>query len=159
MTIQDLGALGEIIGAVAVIITLIYLAVQLRQSNRATHRLMYSNAAEKVSDFWANLASNIELFELYTRMLTDPDGLSRQESERAYLVLDAFLSLMESYYLHNRQYGETLSQERWERILERIFASPGGRQYWARRRFAFQREFADYLDGIVESAASATASA
>ena len=48
--------------------------------------------AEKVSDFWAGLASNIELFELYTRLLTDPDGLSRQESERAHLVLDAFLA-------------------------------------------------------------------
>jgi hypothetical protein len=156
MTVQDLGALGEIIGAVAVIITLIYLAVQMRQSNRATHRLMYSSAAEKVSDFWADLASNIELFELYTRLLTDPDGLSRQESERAHLVLDAFLALMESYFLHNRQYGETLSQERWERILSRIFATPGGRLYWARRRFAFQRDFAEYVDGIVESAGSAS---
>ncbi len=31
MTLQDLGGLGEFIGAVAVVVSLIYLAVQVRQ--------------------------------------------------------------------------------------------------------------------------------
>ena len=34
MTIQDLGSIGEIIAAAATIITLLYLAIQLRASNR-----------------------------------------------------------------------------------------------------------------------------
>jgi len=153
MTIQDLGAVGEVVGGIAVIATLVYLASQIRQSNIATHRLMYANAAEKISDYWLNLASNFELYELYVQMLRTPDELSRQESERAYLVLDSYLTLMESYYLHNRQYGETLSQQRWERVLARIFGTPGGRRYWSRRRVAFQDEFAGYLDGIVSEAA------
>ena len=34
MTIQDLGSIGEMIAAVATIITLLYLAVQLKASNR-----------------------------------------------------------------------------------------------------------------------------
>jgi hypothetical protein len=35
MTLQDLGAIGEVIGAVAVVVTLIYLAKQIRQNTRA----------------------------------------------------------------------------------------------------------------------------
>ncbi len=35
MTIQDWGAIGEIIGAIATIATLIYLATQIRQNTRA----------------------------------------------------------------------------------------------------------------------------
>ena len=35
MTIQELGALGELIGGAAVIATLIYLAVQVRQSTQS----------------------------------------------------------------------------------------------------------------------------
>ncbi len=35
MTIQDLGALGELLGSVAVLITLIYLAFQTRQNTMA----------------------------------------------------------------------------------------------------------------------------
>lgn len=35
MTIQDLGAIGEFIGSIGVILTLIYLAVQIRQNTAA----------------------------------------------------------------------------------------------------------------------------
>ena len=35
MTLQDLGGLGEFIGAVAVVVSLIYLAVQVRQNTGA----------------------------------------------------------------------------------------------------------------------------
>ena len=35
-SIQDIGALGEAIGAVAVLFTLLYLATQVRQSKKAT---------------------------------------------------------------------------------------------------------------------------
>ena len=37
MTIFELGALGEFIGSLAVLITLIYLAVQIRQNNQQQH--------------------------------------------------------------------------------------------------------------------------
>ncbi len=35
LTIRDLGALGELVGGVAIIVTLLYLAVQTRQTRRA----------------------------------------------------------------------------------------------------------------------------
>jgi hypothetical protein len=35
MTLMELGALGEFVGAIAVVVTLVYLAVQIRQSNQA----------------------------------------------------------------------------------------------------------------------------
>ena len=35
LTIQDLGALGELLGSVAVLVTLIYLALQTRQNTLA----------------------------------------------------------------------------------------------------------------------------
>lgn len=36
MTIQDWGALGEMIGGAAIIVSLIYVGVQLKQGNRET---------------------------------------------------------------------------------------------------------------------------
>ena len=63
--------------------------------------------------------------------------------------MDSYLTLMESYYLHNQQYGEKLSQERWERILARMFSTPGGNEYWHRRRFAYHDEFAAYIDTLL----------
>lgn len=43
MTIQELGAIGELIGGIAVIVTLIYLAVQVRQNTRMNAALIRQN--------------------------------------------------------------------------------------------------------------------
>ncbi len=152
MNIQDYGAIGEIVGGIAVIATLLYLSIQIRQSNISTHRNMYAQAATAISDYWLTLAQNPELYELFVTLLRFPERLEEQELERGYLVLDSYLSLMESYYLHNNEYEERLSQERWERILKRLLNSPGGKSYWPRRLGAFHEEFANYIESIIDVA-------
>jgi len=42
MTIQEMGAAGELIGGIAVIFTLIYLALQIRQNTKSAQALTYS---------------------------------------------------------------------------------------------------------------------
>lgn len=148
MTIQDFGAIGEMIGGAAVIATLIYLAIQVKQSNVSTHRNMYAHAATAVSNYWLTLAKDPGLYGAFTSMLRNPESLSRQELDQGYLVLDSYLALMESYYLHNLEYGEEISQQRWGRILRRMLSLPGGRQYWSDRRSSFHDQFATYVDQI-----------
>jgi len=149
MTIQNWVYFSEIVSAAAVVITLAYVALQIKQTNTATHRQMYMAAATDLSDYWRALAQDYSLYELFVSMLRSPAELSRTEKGRAYIVMDAYLTLMESYYLHNQQYGEKLSQERWERILGRMFSTPGGNEYWQRRRFAYHDEFAAYIDTLL----------
>ena len=149
MSIQEWGAIGEVIGGIAVVVTLIYLSIQLKQSNVTTHRNMYAQAAVAISDFWLNLAREPELHQLYLSMLHAPESLDEAQNQRAYLVMNGYLSLMESYYLHNQEYGERLSQERWSRILSRLLDSPGGRRYWSRRKAHFHQEFSDYVQTLV----------
>ena len=149
MTIQDWVPVSEIVGAVAVVVTLAYVAIQIRQTNTTTHRQMYQEAATALSEYWRALAQDYPLYELFVSMLRAPAELSRAEKGRAYIVMDSYLTLMESYYLHNRQYGEKLSQERWERILSRMFGTPGGNEYWQKRRFAYHDKFALYIDKLL----------
>jgi hypothetical protein len=67
MTIQDMGALAEVIGAIAVVVTLIYLAIQTRQARIA---------AEQTADL-ARLESTASVVEAYSRwrvmVATHPD--------------------------------------------------------------------------------------
>lgn len=151
MNIQDLGAIGEIVGGIAVLATLIYLAMQVRQSNVATHRNMYAQAAVSISEYWLALARDPELYEAFSEMLRNPEALIKGDLDRGYLVMDSYLSLMESYFLHNREYGEQESQKRWARIISGMLNTPGGRQYWSRRRAYFHDKFALYIDTLVES--------
>ena len=53
MTIMELGALGELLGAIAVIATLVYLAVQVKQNTRsieAAQRLALAQTYQMRSD-------------------------------------------------------------------------------------------------------------
>ena len=58
MTITELGALGDLLGAVGVIVTLVYLSVQVRQNTRsldATQRLALAQTYQMRSDALQNM--------------------------------------------------------------------------------------------------------
>ena len=67
MSIQEWAALAEIIGAVAVVASLIYLAVQVRQN---THELSMSLRSTELAAFERNVESGIRIRELF---ILNPD--------------------------------------------------------------------------------------
>ena len=80
MTIQDLGAIAEIIGAMAVVASLVYLAIQIRQN---TEQIARNVEASRLSAFENNAGSanrtremlilNSDILDLMTRE-PDPQG-------------------------------------------------------------------------------------
>ncbi len=63
MTIQDLGALGELLGAVAVLATLIYLALQTRQNTMAIAAQLDAAALSAQQYIFMTAATSTELQE------------------------------------------------------------------------------------------------
>jgi hypothetical protein len=80
MTITELGALGEFIGAIAVVVTLIFLSVQVRYSARAmdeTNRLERASALDRhndsVSRWRGRLMENEELARIWLAATNDEE--------------------------------------------------------------------------------------
>ena len=71
MNWDALGAIGELVGAVAVIATLLYLSAQIRQSNRTSKSTVASDLMQKYNDFLAFVLANPEISKLASK-LTDP---------------------------------------------------------------------------------------
>lgn len=59
MTIQEWGSIGEIIGGVAVVISIIYLAIQVRANTRATR----ASASFDATHSWATLNEKITFLD------------------------------------------------------------------------------------------------
>ncbi len=58
-TIQDLGAVGEFVAAIAVLVTLVYLAIQTRQSKEAVIRASRLNIMDqRVRNLWSESDSS-----------------------------------------------------------------------------------------------------
>ena len=58
MSIQDLGSLGELVGAIGVVLSLLYLARQIRQNTQATRASSYEDVAQGVRAFMALIAES-----------------------------------------------------------------------------------------------------
>ena len=79
MTIQDLGAVGEFIGGVAVLVTLIYLAMQIKQNTNVHASLIRQNFYDATQRMMLHAVESTEFMELFNRAWTTNDSLTSSE--------------------------------------------------------------------------------
>lgn len=83
MTLQDLGALGEIIGAVAVVLSLLYVAAQIRQNTRSLRSATSFAVNQALAELNGRWVANTDGFtDLWLRGCADLDSLDPTERER-----------------------------------------------------------------------------
>jgi hypothetical protein len=100
VNLQDLGAIGEFVGSIAVVISLIYVAHQIRQSSRQLEQnsrhieaSMYHATNDAFIRWYALLAQDASLAALWRRALADETTLTEEETVRVHsLVAMLFLS-------------------------------------------------------------------
>ena len=78
MTLQDWGAIGELVGGVAVIATLVYLALQIRQYALGMSSATFHSSMQGFNQINAMLVSNPALASMYDRGMESPSSLSPQ---------------------------------------------------------------------------------
>ena len=84
MTIQDLGSIGEMVGAIAIVATLAYLAVQIRQNTRTTRATNFHNLIENNSAFTSMIGENEDLVAFASGGMKPKRG-TKLRSERSWI--------------------------------------------------------------------------
>jgi hypothetical protein len=69
---EAIGAIAEACGALAVLVTLVYLALQIRQQNGVTRAQVHQQRADSVSQLVATITNTEENFELFSKTMTSP---------------------------------------------------------------------------------------
>ena len=101
MNWEAVGAIGEIAGALAVIITLVYLSAQVRQNTKASRLAAIQAANENSSRFSELIATDPELSELVWRGMREPDSLDEAETRRCVAAWNVFMRREAvSFYLY-----------------------------------------------------------
>ena len=153
MTFQDWGALGDMIGGAAVVASLIYLAIQIRQS---TQQMAQNAAAMKLSAFERNIESanrmreplilNPDLAGLFLRGLHDYVGLESLEKFRFGLLMRNILAEFQGAYLrHVAVRGEARELEETSRFIESVLVNPGARTWLSRNEADWRPEFRAFI--------------
>ncbi len=147
MTISELGSLGEFLGSIAVVITLVYLSTQLRQNTRAIRAAATQALDQSVTQNIAMWSTSRENAVLMERGLHSPEALSEEESIHFYTLISAFFLTMDSSFWSHE--NGLLPDELWDREQEVIRAwlnEPGGRIAWQRKRSQITRPFREYVE-------------
>ena len=136
-TAQLLGNFGEFVGAIAVVVTLGYLAIQIQQNTRA---IRYTARQTQTSEYAAfmdlvmlnpDLGKAHEIIETGPRRLPRIEGLSESESLTAARLLYRALSILSSQYDSWSQ--GLISDEAWkeaEAVLTGYLQSNATRALW-----------------------------
>jgi len=98
VTLSDLGNLGEFISSVAVVFSLIYVAIQVRHNSRETRLSARQSVLEASRDMIARLATR-EITALIVKAEQDRDSLDEAEARQYMLVRFAQLRNIENAYL------------------------------------------------------------
>ena len=153
MSLSDLASLGSFVSGVAVLISLIYLALQVRQTERnqqisirhsrvsRTVELHLALAEAAVADAWLHGSGN-------------PHEMTQTEvSQYIHLCRAYFFHFEDSFY--QREEG-LLNDDAFETVVAgvRLSArSPGWRAAWRMARPNFGGRFLDFMDGVVARSA------
>lgn len=151
MNWDAIGAVGEILGAIAVFVTLLYLSVQIRQNTRAVQANGMDSLVSSVNDIRRSLFENKELSELYIKGSNEPASLDQSEQLRYRLVVHNMLMSEANLFAQSRLSG--LGDEYWETqkpLIGRIVGSKGGHQFWQQSRAEFPHAFRVEVDQIIE---------
>ncbi len=147
MSIQELANIGEFLGSIAVLATLIYLGVQTRQ----TKQIATGDAARNVLvDFqhrWSALGESDEFASLVRRGVNDWSSLNKTEQLR---VHSFFINLVIHFDSALRQ--EYLSDMKemvaaWEDNLLGLIQSPGGREWYDVCQYLFTLPLRNRING------------
>ena len=89
------GAIGEVVGAFGVILSLLYLAAQIRSNTRATRRQNAHNHNAAGREMWSLISSSDEIASVWRRGLMEPERLSADERVRFAMLMLSGVSLAE----------------------------------------------------------------
>ena len=149
MTLSDLASLGSFVSAVAVSITLVFLLIQTRQSNRNQRAMMQQGRAAQQVDLLLRCA-NEDMSAVRLRFLAGDLTMNDEEVDTAlYTYLAIWRSFEDSFLQHKLG---TIGQESFETdaaIIRFLFTYPSQRATWRLVRPRYASEFRDYANGIM----------
>jgi hypothetical protein len=142
------GAIGEIVGAIGVLATLIYLAVQIRDNTRSLHAASLQSVLDGPRDrHFLPMASCPGQTDLFSRGLNSLDDLDPDEKRRFYYQLyEQLFQMQQVMHLRERNLIPQVDYDAWLTYTASLLRTPGGSVMWRYCEIAITPTVADILN-------------
>ena len=146
MNWDAIGAVGEIVGAVAVVGSLIYLASQIRQQNREA-RISASHEITEAFRDAIGAVKDPQIAQLCVKALNGLDGLEDSEKMQVLALAQTYFRVWEEAHYQNSE--GRLEVSMWEAMCRQfggLMALPMFAEAWVVRRDSCREEFQIFVD-------------
>ncbi len=146
MSITDLGSLGEFVSSIAVLFTLIYLVLQIRQNTRSIRSQSRFHVLEALNSDTRSLTEN-DRWELSTRVAIG-EANSADLAQWGY-VYASWLSHLEMLYFELLENNLPKDFEHTLRYrLYSLFKVPNGEENWKTHKGLCTKKFQSYVENL-----------
>ena len=150
MTLSDLASIGNLVSGVAVLVSLLYLSLQVRQTERNQRALMNQGVVNRSCDNIRWL-SDRHMGQLVSRVDAGETQFSAQELYQLRLRLRASLiSAQDTYVQHKAGLADQITFDNNLAIIKGILAQPVYRAIWKSARTSFAPDWMAYVDQVIE---------
>lgn len=146
MTLEQYANLFEIVGGAIVVITLIFLVIQLRQNTRAVRSATVLGSHNTTLTIYGMLVED-SMIEVLVKGMPRPTELTPVEKAKFHAFWTATLQNYQQTFFQIRAgtYEKSL-YEGWWQVLRDNFLSPGFELHWKQRKFILSREFQKFVE-------------
>ena len=155
MTLEDLGNIGEFVGAVGVVISLLYLAIQIRGNTRTTRAEIFQGLTLAVTGAIQETGRSPQATHVFLTGQRDLDALTDEEQGQFRLLINGvFMRFENAHYQYRRG---TLEDELWDRyraLISSYLSRPGVRKWWKSGSRNFSAPFKSLIAELLSESES-----
>jgi hypothetical protein len=150
LKLSDLASIAELIGATAIVVSLLYVGIQVNDNAQAVRSATANETSAAISSWYAQIGSSPQATQVFLDGITNPAVLSREETAQyIYLLHGLMLQYQTAYYLAQEQTLDAELQESITNTLSGVREMAGFHMYWGQRRDLFQLSFREWVDDLL----------
>lgn len=147
MNIETLANYGDVIGGVAVVVSLIYVGIQIRRNSKSSQSQANQSAHESLANVSLEISSDPDLSNLTRKGMGSYENLTEEEQFRFLMLMTTVFRRFENiFYQYEKGFLEKELWDGYRQSMLLYFHTNGGQAFWRARALHFSGLFQKYLD-------------
>ena len=151
MTLEELGSIGEFIAAIGLIVSLIFVGLEVRKTRKQNMVEGTENRLSAWNEWGQLLLTNPDLREIFLRGSKDIGELNEDERFAFNQLMIFQFTILVRMYVRGTELGDEEALSGARGSLEDLFRlQRSGAVWWKRHRTGWREPFRAFVDDIVE---------
>lgn len=157
MTLADISDLSQALGAIAVVASLIFVGIQIRQNTAATQAASHHAVSDSFNELNRMFAESAEVTHIFVKGRQDRKALTEEDRWRFDSAMRAYMHVCETMFIQaGLGVGDRGIGVAEQEGIRAVLTFPGVREWWDENPYGFCGEFRAFVTTLAPPAESAS---